>query len=288
MSDDILNLANEVAETMDDANEAQASFTRELPMAGPCFLRFTQYIEYGQHENTYEGGKKKKKEPMAYFGFEIHGKNYPPIEFEKDGVKTLMPQRAGFKMPISRNDKANYHKLFVRMNVDGKAKAFPQLLSRGYKAVIDHFEIGPEGKKTKLVSLRNKEGYTIQPPVVKQAVMDDGVPTGEEISINIEDKIPKHIGDIRLFVWDASPAVIQKLWDCIYIEGQRESGEGDKKEVFSNNVWQERIIKALNFKGSAAENMLSSGGGVPDLPDATKGKDVAPAAPDDDPLNGVS
>lgn len=256
------------AENNIDMTKAQVR--TELPplAAGPCRLRFVGYVELGKQNDSYQG-KPVVKEKVRLF-FEVLGKKHPP-RITSDGKE--IPNVISFEENFSLNEKANFFKLFNRMNYAGDAVHMVQLLGRAYKGEIVHREYDRKGGgKGVAVELHSKErGYLIDPPRIEDPETGDwrDVP------------VPPPTVPIKVFLWN-KPS--KEQWGSIFIDGvwparTDESGKVVKPER-SKNELQDAIRAAVNFKGSPIEVLLQ-GSEQLDLPAAEKAKPKA------DPLDGL-
>ena len=245
------------------------------PAEGPCGLRFVGYVETGLHASTFQGVEKKS--PQAHFMFELSGPKHAPREH--DGKK--YPHIITFSLSVSRNEKAGYFKLFQRLNYDGSARIFPQLLGREYLGRVVHRKYAKRGEdKAKPETwtgvsseLKTKEdGFLITAP--RREIIDDdtGMPTGEYRKVTV----PQAISPIQVFIWDFPCA---EHWASIYREGEFAELKDEKtgaviRPARSRNVLQEECMAALNFAGSPLASMLA--GAQDALPE------TAPSADKDD------
>lgn len=267
MTFDIKALANEIAATGPNMNEAQAGAPRALPPEGLANLRFVGYVEVGKHVKKVQG-KPDKTEDEVHLVFELSGKNYPVQDINGEKV----PYRVTIKVQNSLNEKANFFKLFSRMNYEGKATHMSQLLGNAYRGKVTHGTIAANGNK--YLQLRDDAGFTVGPP--RAEVLDPETGETSFVTLNVAEPVSQ----LRLFVWGAAPAILKKMWENIYING-KDFGEGENKR--SANVFQARIKAAVNFEGSPIQQLLACNGAVADIPDAEPGK---PASVD--PLDDVA
>jgi hypothetical protein len=279
MTFNFAEIADEVASSQANANEAQKGGGEYVPPPeGLARLRFIGYIEVGKHKKAGPNGE--KIEDQVHLIFELSGKGYEPKELE-DGTK--IPYRMTVKLNKSLNEKANYYKLFKRMNYEQKATSFVQLLGKGFLGNVRHFELPakPGEEKKVIANFRDDQGnLTIRPPRIE--TMDEE--TGELVSKPVP--IPPAISDQRCFVWNGKPEWYDVMWPSTYIETEEKDGGYQRK----------LILSAINFPGSPIEAYLKSKGvdlGIPDAEDAKagKGKPAKTSKPqpesDDDLLNGI-
>lgn len=222
----------------------------EPPAAGPCNLRFVGYFEIGIQKKKFKGTEKKVKQVQLVF--ELSGKNYPAKELD-DGTK--LPVRMTITETDSDNVKANINKIFKKMNYDGKATHFAELLGNAYRGRVFHTEKeGEGGAKIIYANLRNDDGYVITPPVV-ETVDDDGNVSTKPV------KVAEPLTELKLFLWD-NPDMEQ--WASIYIDGEYEAQKDEKtgkivKPARSKNVLQNKIRAAVNWEGSPMQLLLEDG-----------------------------
>jgi hypothetical protein len=252
------------------------------PAEGPTRLRFVSYIEIGKQKDEFQG--KPRNRDKAIFVFELSGPKHPPTVLD-DGTK--VPMRISIEETVSLNEKANFYKLFTRMNYSGKAKHIAQLLGEAFKARVVHRKYAKKGEPKAdpskwtgiAVELRTKsEGYTIEAP--RYEVVDENGPTGEFKVLPVDPPLTT----IKCFLWNYAD---KADWDSIFIDGTYEEKKNDKGEVISparsKNVYQNKIKLAVNFQGSPIHAVLAAAGGSIDIPDAedARGGDEAPAEDED-------
>lgn len=269
--------AQAVAKGVDMTQATQGGGDYTPPPEGWANLRFISYIECGKHEKVTKGVKKTTERVMLTF--ELSGKLYPVNENGE-------PARITIEENLSLNDKANFYKLFTRMNYAGKAKHMAELLGEAFRGRVCHDKwAGKDGKERITAQLRDKEtGYTIVPPRVEVPKMDDeGAPTGEVEVRNVT--VAPAISPLKCFLWNFAD---MEQWAGLFIEGEYPERKNDKGEVTapakSKNVLQNKIKLAKNFTGSVMHTLLVAKGGPIDIPDAEDGNDPdAPESFDDVP-----
>lgn len=248
MAFDIGELSGYIDEAADlgpDMNESVggAGFAQRELAPGFCKLRLVGYIELGAHKDTVNGVTKTKE--LVRLEWEVTGPKHPVPEGEK-------PSIIAFKLPKSLNEKAHYYKMFKRLNHDGSAKHFAQLLGRPFKGTIHIVEKGEGADKKTYYNLRDLNGFTIEPAFK----VDDE--TGESMPIKVDPQVTP----TRCFLWDA-PKGLDKMWESIFIDGMHEAKEG--KDAVSKNWIQETVRRALNFKGSPIEALIGGGAALEEL-----------------------
>lgn len=248
-----------------DMTQAVAGGDFKPPAEGPVQMRFFAYIELGKHDKTIKGVTKTTERVLL--GFELSGPNHPVKE---DGT----PQVMWIEEAKSLNEKANFYKLFSRLNYSGKAKHILALLGDAYLGKITHKVVpGKDGAKPRTyANLRTDGPYEISAPSFTNPA------TGVTEVIAVAPlRLPEQV-----FLWDR-PDLNQ--WASIFIEGEypaREAEDGKPaRPAKSKNVTQARILSAKNFKGSPTEIMLLSNGKSLDIPDV----DVPDDAPESEPAS---
>lgn len=273
---DILNLVNEVASYAPDQNkEVSGGGTYTPPVEGVTRLRFISYIEVGVVKRLVKGVA--KQEDQCWLVFELSGPKHAP-KVTDSGEK--IPARITLRLNNSRNEKAKAFKLFKRMNYEGKATHFSQLLGQAFLGTVSHYKFnGTDGKEVCIAQLEGTDGISVRPPKVED------VDTGEIRIIPVDPAI----SPIRLFVWNAKPEHIGPMWNTLFIDGEPKV---DDKGVAGRdpNIYQAQVKKAENFVGSPIAEYLASKGEAPNIPDAerpAKAPVVTSEGSDDDLLAGV-
>jgi hypothetical protein len=255
----IAALAAAAAATGPDLNKATTGGGGDYvpPAAGQAWARFIGYVETGSHEKSVGAGKPKVVKPQVELIFELSGPRHAPKELE-DGSK--LPHRISEDANAAANygplnEKAGLYKLFRRMNYDGSATHFAQLLGKAYLVTVHHTKKTYGDKERTFVSLRDPDGaYSISPPNFTDPV------TGEVKSV----PVPEPISPLRLFVWNAAPEHIGPMWDSLFIDGEypeRKDKDGNVTSAAkSKNVFQNTIKDALNFNGSPIHEYLQTKG----------------------------
>ena len=220
------------------------------PAAGPALVRFIGYIECGKHK-IMSMGKATIKDRVLLI-FELTGKRHAPAEGQQ-------PHRITITENYSLNEKANFFKIFNRMNYRQDAQHIVQLLGEGFKAEVFHDKwTGKDGKERVEASLRNDSGYTISPPRKE----DEDSETGW-----VDVAVPMHTSPLRCFLWNEAD---MEQWGGLFIEGEYPERKNDKGEVTapakSKNVLQHKVMAATNFIGSPIHTLLTANGAKLDLP----------------------
>jgi len=257
------------------------------PAEGPARCRFVGYVELGKQKGTFQGKPNVKEKVLLIF--ELSGPKHQPT-VNDDGTKT--PIRITIEENLSLNEKANFFKLFTRMNYAGGAQHMVQLLGEAFKCRVVHDKWEDRSGKERITPiLRDAAGYTIEAPRYEMVDPESG-PTGEFAPL----KVDPMIGQPKAFLWNYSDL---EDWNNLFIEGSYPERKDDKGNVTapekSKNVLQEHIMRAVNFIGSPIHTLLVAGGATLDIPDAEVPEDVrdeaqaavTKAANADDALSGV-
>lgn len=240
----------------------------EPPAAGPARLRLISYIELGKQKGTFQG--KPVVKDKVRLVFELSGPKHPAKVLD-DGTK--LPHRITIEENLSLNEKANFFKLFTRMNYAGGATHMAQLVGDAYLGTVYHRTYkGRDGKDRIAAGLNNKaDGYSIRPPRFEDPE------TGELRVVNVDPPISQ----LRCFLWDYAD---KEQWDSLFIDGEYPERKDDKGVVTakakSKNVLQHDVLRAVNFEGSPLHALLAAGGGTIDIPDAEDGADAEPESAD--------
>ncbi len=221
----------------------------EPPAAGPGLARFVGYVEVGKQKGTFQG-KPTIKEKVVLI-FELVGKRHATGEDEQ-------PHRVTIEESYSLNEKANFFKLFQRMNYRQDCQHIVQLLGEGFKVEVIHDKwTGKDGKERTDVVLRNAGGYTIAPPRKE----DEDSETGW-----VDVAVPPARSALRCFLWEQAD---MNQWASLFIDGEypeRKLTDGRVLPAKSKNVLQAKVKAATNFVGSPIHTLLLASGAKLDLP----------------------
>lgn len=235
------------AEGRDDT-KTQTSFSRRVIPTGTVSARFVEYIELGLQPQPPFQGKAKEPANEVRLTFELLGKDN--IRKLDDG--TEIADRISVPMTIMLSDRAKYKKFFNAMaeaHPDKTFTAMPQMLGLEFQVQVIHEEGRDGNKYPRIVRDGNPLIFRAEKEVRDE---DDNVIGYNKI------KVRPAIGKQRIFLFNHPT---KEDWDDLFIEGEREVTDkvtGEKTNV-SKNFIQEKIMAALNFKGSAVEAMLQDG-----------------------------
>jgi hypothetical protein len=272
-----LNALHAAATAAVDMTKATQGGTYEAPAKGQGTAVLVGYIEVGKQTRKIKGVN--TVEDQAILRFELTGPLWPAKDV--DGVK--IPHVIDVKLKRSLNEKANFFKLFNRMNYLGKATHFSHLLGQTFKVKVNHREAKVGDKTMTFADLNNKEeGFTIYPPRIEIVNEETGVTQVKDMKVN------PHITALHALLWD-TPSLDQ--WKSIFIEGEFKAETNDAGEVTkparSKNKYQLLAAGATNYQGSALHAMLTGEGVVLDIPapgeniddDETEAEAPPPAKP---------
>jgi hypothetical protein len=274
MSDFLKNLKAAADATGTNQSEVKSGdFEKVIYPEGGVRLRFVSYVELGKHEKVWKGVKKTPN--LVRFGFEVSGPRHKPV-VGNDGIPR--PLIVYVEETLSQDPKANFVKLFSLLNHARSAEHAAYLLGEPYigKLVHRRFKrksdpVDPEKWTGLEYKLRDENGFTIRPPFRED---DD---TGEMLPVQVDPAVTPISG----FLWDAPT---KEQWDSIFVEGEFPERKNAAGEVVapakSKNVTQERIMRAVNFKGSPIYSLLAKAGVNLDL--------APPPADEDEDASGES
>jgi len=233
-----------------DQTKAKTGGDYSAPAAGPGLARFVGYVEIGKQKTNFKGVPGVKEQVVLVF--ELVGKRHAVEEGQQ-------PHRVTVTESYSLNEKANFFKLFQRMNYKQDAQHIVQLLGEGYKVEVLHDKwVCKDGKERTDVTLKGPAGYTIAPPRKE----DEDSETGW-----VDVAVPMHKSALRCFLWQQADL---NQWASLFIEGEYPERKNDKGEVVSpaksKNTLQHKVMGATNFNGSPIHTLLLANGTKLDLP----------------------
>jgi hypothetical protein len=248
-----LNNLSSLVNGLEDMTKAKESKEAVLLPEGPVKLRFVGYIETGKHNTEWQG--QPKVSDKVHLVFELSGGKdgvYNPVS---DGKGGLIPHTITVPLSKSLSTKANFFKLFQKMNYAGQATHMVGLLGQAFIGRIRHRKYTLDGKERTALTLRNADdGFSITAP------RSENMETGEVAVV----EVAKPVSPMQVFIWN-SPDKDQ--WNSIFIDGMydelREEGTGKVvRPAGPKNKYQMQIMEAINFKGSPAE-VLAKGVEIP-------------------------
>ena len=249
-----------VEETGIDQNIAtQGGGGGRLLPEGYAMARLVQYIELGEQAQAAFKGKDKAPVLEYILGFALYGEGYQ----NDDGTPYL---KRTFSIRSYGNDKAGSFKLFKKLNYEGTAKHFAQLVGKAFLVAIKHVP-------------KKKDGVVV-PGEFYDNIDEDNILAPFDPVTKAAYPIPEaRVEDLLLFLFQKPT---QAAWDKMHIAGENDAGK-------SKNWLQEKILKATNFSGSGLEHLfcgvvmpsLQAQGvpAIPAIPTVAGAATTAPAAP---------
>lgn len=240
MSLDILTgLIDEVVAVQHvDMTEESTGGGGSLMPEGFAMARCVTYIELGMQPQEF-GGKTKAPAPEVILGFKLFGG--PDNCYDGRFLST-------FPIALGNNTKSNAKITFDRLNWQGNMKHFAQALGKGFLVPVTVHTNETTKKQSNRMNLKG-----ILPPI--DPVSKGAYPIPEVAA-----------EDIKYFFFDKPT---KETWDSLFVEGSFDDGG-------SKNKHQEKILTALNYPGSALEQLLS-GVVLPELgAEAVPASDSAP------------
>jgi hypothetical protein len=237
-----------------DHTKVTEGITFETPPAGPTMARLVGYVEVGKQPQEFDG-KPKNPALECYVFFELNSKKHMRT-FEVDGVEKTSFNRIQQSLPVYTNSKAGFHKLFESMRAgrDGITH-MAHMLGEPFKIDVVHNTVGEGDKKKTYANMKDANGWKIGPPMVTK-YNDEGEPV-ETVML----PVPEPTQSLMLLLWD-TPS--KEQWDSIFIDGVRKTKVNGVETEVSKNWLQELCMKAVDFKGSAVEGLLTGGDALAD------------------------
>jgi hypothetical protein len=264
-------LADQAAET-EDQTVVTADFESRLPEKGKTVGRFIEYIELGkQPGRPTKNNKNPKPADEVRIVFELLGPKNVRVEGEGK-EKTTYADRISLKISKKFSGKAHFKKLFesMRYGRDG-IKHMAQMIGEAFLIEVIHNTVGEGDQKKTYANIRDDNGWLVSAPMIEDPL--EG--TVKKL------KVQEPVSPLRMFIWNTPT---QECWDSLFIDGTRtkKNAKGEEEEV-SKNWLQETITSALNFEGSAVQEMLA--GEIDYAADDTEpeGEEVELATEDDEP-----
>lgn len=229
---ELLALANEAAEisSVDMSATSSGGQGKRLLPAGKAIATLVEYVEFGKHLGEFNGKPKKQADLLFRLGFALSS---PDAYLNDDGTPYIFRT---FDLSLGNNEKSKAKIAFDRMNYLQTAKHFAQLLGKSF--IVEIKVVKGKADPTKE---RNEIVYaTIDKPFEPMSGAAYPTPALETLPF-------------KLFLWDKPT---KEGWDALHIEGTNDQGK-------SKNYLQETCLKAVNFPGSALEQLI--GGAIPDI-----------------------
>lgn len=280
----LLEQAKAAASKLADQTEDKGgNFEYTPPAKGPCIGRFVTYVEVGNMPQQPFKGTEKPPAPECIIEFQLLGKKHAKeIEVKnEDGsttTKTVYPimrlgrsangrdgsaVKNGMSMP--GGSRSNHYKLLKAMDYGRGNTHMAFMLGEAFRLNIVHNEVEQEvnGKKQTVVyaNLKDDNGvWQVSAPLIQKFDEETGDPIGEPQPINA----PAATVEPKMLLWDA-PTLEQ--WNSLHIPGTYTTKKGDKEVEVSKNWMQDTVRSALNFEGSAIQNVILSAidGDLPEM-----------------------
>ncbi|AXY82010.1 hypothetical protein [Pectobacterium phage Nobby_B3] len=202
-----------------DMTEESTGGGGALMPEGFAMARCVTYIELGMQPQEF-GGKAKAPAPEVILGFKLFGG--PDNCYDGRFLST-------FPIALGNNTKSNAKITFDRLNWQGNMKHFAQALGKGFLVPVTVHTNETTKKQSNRMNLKG-----ILPPI--DPVSKGAYPIPEVAA-----------EDIKYFFFDKPT---KETWDSLFVEGSFDDGG-------SKNKHQEKILTALNYPGSALEQLLS-------------------------------
>lgn len=220
---------------------------------GKYLGRLVEYIEYGSQKNRFEPNKPPRS--VCRVAFAVF-----PFETQEDGTRSISTTPVFIRssdLTISNHEKATLKVLYNRLNWRNDAKKTHIAMFLGEAFFVDVEKRIPKGG-TKPRNYLDLKG--VGPAVDPMSGQPYNVP-------QVEDKA------YRAFFWDMPTP---ESWESLFIEGNNDDGT-------SKNFVQEQILAAVDYPGSALEQMLQGSSSIPAPADAVPTTVPDEAAPWEEP-----
>jgi hypothetical protein len=263
---DFMNLVQNVdtAELVDMTDiQVGGGKSRGLLPTGTAFVRLSGYVEYGNHQQEFNG---KKKDPALEFRliFTVVGGVGVNLAGEDEnfvGEDGYCPTIQTFDTAQTRYDKSRAVAYFNAVNVAPKGTHFIQKLGQLYT-----LQIGVKKNKKTGKDMQDIDFSNLQPavdPATRRPYTTYADKDGE-----LKPIVELEQSNIRVFLWDKPSTISMEqykaMWDSIEIQGEWAEKKDESGKVLekakSKNFMQIKCRNALNFAGSSLENLLLSNG----------------------------
>lgn len=219
------NIANEAAKTssVDMSESSSGGGAAQTWPVGNYRGRIVEVVEFGMQPQEYQGERKAPSRELRLGVMLFPNKRVKELYGEDVAPKVVRSR----DIKVSNNSRAGAKAIFDRLNVGGDATNFAQFIGDAYKFKLDDY-----------VSKAGRKSQVIDWSVTSAAIDDD---TGKPLSV---PEAPE--AAYTMFLFD-QPS--KEMWDKLHIPGVTEQGK-------SKNFIQEKILAALDYKGSALEALL--------------------------------
>lgn len=254
---DLKKSLQEQARKLAELDSTDMSQTQSAPRAvlwpeGIYRGRVAEVIEYGvQTQRPFQGTAKAPAEEV-----QLRIMLFPNAAVKKalgDDVQPLMVRVWPFALYNSARSKSK--QIFDAMNAGGDAKNFREFIGEAFRFKL----VTTTSSKDPKAKFQTIDLKSTLPAIDEETLKPLNVP---------------EVPDDKLILFTFNKP-IKEMWDKLKVEGTREDGS-------SKNFIQDKIVSALNFKGSDVERMLK--GEVPTVKAATEAteSDELPEPPTDD------
>ena len=217
--------------------------------SGKYLGRLVEYIEYGSQKNRFEPNKPPRS--VCRIAFAVF-----PFETNADGTRSISSTPVFIRssdLTLSNHEKATLKVLYNRLNWRNDPNKSHIALFLGEPFFVDVEKRIPKGG-TKARNYLDLKG--VGPAVDPMSGQPYNVPA-------VEDKA------YRAFFWDMPTP---ESWESLFIDGKNDDGT-------SRNFVQEQILGAVDFPGSALEQVLHGSSSIPAPADAVPAPEAAADVP---------
>jgi hypothetical protein len=236
----------------DQTEVSSGAFEKKTITEGKHLTRFIGYIELGKHPQRPFKGKAKQPAQEVELLFEVFGKDNITEVTQEDGTKVVHGVLHRERLTKIVSEKSKFYKIFKKLSTGTTAKHLAELLDKVYYFTFTHNK--SDDGKTTYANVYVNDAYNITPPVIDETD-DEGNIIGKK---SLASKCPPASVAHRLFLFN-QPSTEQ--WKSIEIDGtytaKVKTEDGKEVEVEkSKNFYQEKILQALDFAGSALDLLL--------------------------------
>jgi hypothetical protein len=187
---------------------------------GPTIVRLVGYVEQGEHEQAYveKGTKKTKTQRKATIVLQDMAEGHALVT-QNGKVNPLL----FITVACSTHPRSRMVALFNRLNHDGEADAFTDVLGKAYVLEVKHAVVGES-------TYANVMEETVKPPVERSI--------GTNITRPIE--VPEATCELFAFVWEP-----QGISDKAYLESYQQLQERYKDKIKTSLTFGRSRLKRL-------------------------------------------
>lgn len=222
-----LNSINNIETAQVTNNRTPRAKARE----GVALLRLRDYLELGLKQPKNPEYKPAKQVRLT---FELLHPDHMITGKKADGTEFAFPDTLNVYLNVG-GPTSRFGKLFAKLNYDGSAVHFAQLVGKGFMGQIFH--------NGDYVNISNADGeWTIGAPEFRDPMTN----------VITQVDVPEMDGTPKVFIYDhpdMSDADIQEMWDGIFIEGENQDGK-------SKNWIQNAIMESLDWETSRTKSIV--------------------------------